>query len=1442
MRALSLIARTLGSVVVLVAIGLGLVFGAIQTGPGKALLARLAGNLASSGGLTVTVSDLGGFLPADLQVGSIALSDPQGPFARIEGVDLVWSPLALLSGMIRVTHLDVAQVTVLRRPQLPAAPASDGGSGLPKIRLMLDRLQIDTIDLAEPVARHAAKLGFKADATIMEPARGIALNFTLDRKDMPGTVGGRLQYAPEPRTLDVDLQAHEPAGGLVARLAGLEGLPALDAVVRGVGPLDGWQGNLTVRAGTVLSVAANAWIKAEGADHRLTFTLDGDVSKAAPVAYAPLLAGQTSVTGNALITPAFGVTLSRVLVKAAGGTAQVDGTVNAQAATAALAFEATLGDSARFAALAPGLRFTAMRASGRLDGAFAAPQVAATLAGEGLSGAGYGVNAATVRASTQPDASGNLQWRLDGRLDGLSATDPKVAQALGTAGTFTLAGVLPKGGSPSLSNASAALPPLDLTFAGRATPAQVEGTLAVSRLDLAALSPLAGRTLGGTATLKAEISTPSTGGFAAQVTGDANGVETSDPRLNGLVGRTAHVAGGVAYGRDGAVAVNDLRVTAGGLDLAVNGRIDHAVADLTAKLALADIASLDPRLSGRLEGTAAFSGTLDALAATGRLSVPSGTAMGRPVRDLTLDVAATALTTLPGANLTAAGTVGGKPLSGRATLASAADGSHSLRDLDVSLAAARATGTVTLAASGLMTGQMQLSAPDLSDLSAVALAEMSGALTSSLTLDVVSGRQRIALKANAVRLVAPGTRLERGDFDLTTTDPAQSVTLSGRVALAGFESNGARVESATLTAATAGTGLTDLKLDALVEGTILSTAGRFTAQPRAYGLRLDSLRLSKAPNTLALSAPATFTFADGILSVDRVTLASSGGSAVLQGRVGDTLDGTLELRNLPLALAALAVPTQGLSGSLSGSAQLSGPVAAPTGRYNLSIARISQPDLQRSGVGPLDLKADGGFAGGRVTLRAALTGPSLSGVTLNGSAPLGEGALDLALKGQVSLGIANAILAVSGARAAGTAVIDATVKGTTSHPSAGGTVRVSGGRYDDALNGVTLDRMEATLTGTDRSVTLSSFSARTPNGGTVSARGTVGLEPAAGFPGQGEVTLQNAGLISSDLMRLVVDGRLTLGGALATRPTIGGRIDVRNLDINIPDRLTSAGAQLNVRHVNVAPGAGPTTPRASRAVGANAPRGAKNARGTKGAAPARAQGPLVANLDLTIAAANRVFVRGLGIDAELGGDLTVRGTSAQPITVGGFQLRRGRFDVLGKRLDFSRGVVTFSGSTDPDLDFVAESTANDVTARIQVTGPASAPDIEFTSTPTLPQDEVIARLLFGKATGQLSTGQALQVAQTVAQFSGGGAGSLDQVRRQLGVDNLDVGTNAEGNGGEVGFGKRINDNVYLGVRQGTTSGSSRATIDVDVTKNIRIQGGAGADGSGEVGIGAQWDY
>jgi translocation and assembly module TamB len=46
----------------------------------------------------------------------------------------------------------------------------------------------------------------------------------------------------------------------------------------------------------------------------------------------------------------------------------------------------------------------------------------------------------------------------------------------------------------------------------------------------------------------------------------------------------------------------------------------------------------------------------------------------------------------------------------------------------------------------------------------------------------------------------------------------------------------------------------------------------------------------------------------------------------------------------------------------------------------------------------------------------------------------------------------------------------------------------------------------------------------------------------------------------------------------------------------------------------------------------------------------------------------------------------------------------------------------------------------------------------------------------------------------------------------------------------------------VGVEQGSASDSSRVKIDLDITKNLKLRGEAGADGKSKLGVGVEWEY
>jgi translocation and assembly module TamB len=287
--------------------------------------------------------------------------------------------------------------------------------------------------------------------------------------------------------------------------------------------------------------------------------------------------------------------------------------------------------------------------------------------------------------------------------------------------------------------------------------------------------------------------------------------------------------------------------------------------------------------------------------------------------------------------------------------------------------------------------------------------------------------------------------------------------------------------------------------------------------------------------------------------------------------------------------------------------------------------------------------------------------------------------------------------------------------------------------------------------------------------------------------------------------------------------------------VAVPDRLPATVKPLpGVRHVN--------TPPEARA--RLAQRADKKTAGKSGRRTTKPAVPFDATLDVRIDAPSRIFVRGRGIDAELGGSLRVTGTSRAPNAVGGFGLRRGVFQLVGQRLDFSRGNLTFAGSlATPALDFAAEAKAGDVTARVAVSGFADAPQFTLTSDPVLPQDEILSRMLFKKAAGGLSPFQALQLAQAVAQLSGGAAGPdvFEQARKGLGLDSLDVSTGASG-GPALGASRYISDRVSVGVKAGAKPADTAVGVDFDVTRRIKLKGEAGSDGRTSLGVGAEYEW
>lgn len=181
---------------------------------------------------------------------------------------------------------------------------------------------------------------------------------------------------------------------------------------------------------------------------------------------------------------------------------------------------------------------------------------------------------------------------------------------------------------------------------------------------------------------------------------------------------------------------------------------------------------------------------------------------------------------------------------------------------------------------------------------------------------------------------------------------------------------------------------------------------------------------------------------------------------------------------------------------------------------------------------------------------------------------------------------------------------------------------------------------------------------------------------------------------------------------------------------------------------------------------------------------------------------------------------------------------KGNFDFLTKNFALTRGVITFGGGSlsNPLLDIVMTNETPDLTAHITISGTVSKMKLSLSSEPSLPKDEILSRILFGRSANELSRLEALQLAGAVAQLAGfgsGGGGMLDFTRKALGVDVLRLGTSSTGAAGEPGdqtaggttleMGKYIGDLIYVGVEQGMKPDSTAFIIQLELTPRINLE-------------------
>lgn len=457
-----------------------------------------------------------------------------------------------------------------------------------------------------------------------------------------------------------------------------------------------------------------------------------------------------------------------------------------------------------------------------------------------------------------------------------------------------------------------------------------------------------------------------------------------------------------------------------------------------------------------------------------------------------------------------------------------------------------------------------------------------------------------------------------------------------------------------------------------------------------------------------------------------------------------------------------------------------------------------------------------------------LTGPGGTVLNVDGTYATSGAGANLTARGDLPLGLLNPTIAPR--RITGQAEVDLTLNGPPRLENLTGRIATGDARISAPTIAFALENIALGATFGGGRAEIAGRASGTAGGG-LTVSGTVGL---AALDADLEIAFNDLAYRRGDVVKTRVGGALDIDGRLTGGARIGGVLRLGETEIRVADTgLTTQGPIPPIDFIASSAAAAETRQRAGMT--ATSTRRASATGGTGGATRVPFE------LDFGIVAPNQVFVRGRGVDAELGGVLRIGGTTANPVPQGRLDLIRGRLSILAQRFDLDEGSVQVLGELDPYIRLVASTEKNGFTVSVIIEGRASEPQVSFESVPELPDDEVLALLIFGRSLSNLTAFQALELASAIATLSGrGGVGIIERLRQNFGLDDLDLTTDDEGNTA-VRFGKYISDNVYTDVTV-DSGGETELNLNLDLSPNLTARGGVTTDGDTSLGIFFEKDY
>jgi len=973
----------------------------------------------------------------------------------------------------------------------------------------------------------------------------------------------------------------------------------------------------------------------------------------------------------------------------------------------------------------------------------------------------------------------------------------------------------------------------------------VKGAASLETQDLTRLNKLLGLKMTGTANAAlTSIATDDKGNISADAAIETKDATFDDPSLDALARNTKATAR-IIIANKGGYEVSGLEATPASDDFSLKGNLKiaanealsgdmHFVSDAVEKVLKTGDAS------GAFKADTTFSGTLSAPQGHLVATLTKGMIAGVQTDEAIVDITALQGKSSP-LSIRFKGAPGQADLSADVNMPK--EGGVGIDGIKANLFGSRLTGYVRVDGNSLITANLAGEHVAFAPFGIIAGTSLNGTGTLLMKAAPVNKKQSLSLNLTSARTDIEGIILDDVAIGAKLTDLFGKAELDATAIAASGQLNLTHLEKVDLSAKGP---LSKLAINADLsgkhEGSVahnIALTLRSVLQPST--LDVNALKLTLGKTSAALAKPATLHLANGISAkgLDFEMVGSTGtGHITGDMAIANAARMKFKFDAVPVDLAALVMPAGAMSGSLDGAFVLDS--ARGSGKFGFWMKQIYLTPELDSTQPPFDANVDGLWAKGRLELNAAAHGVSSQPFTLKASLPVtrvaGSAFPALAARGPVSASLdwdgelekVGALADLNGQHMSGNIKVAIRASGTVNKPVINGSVVVADGVYENFMTGTHLKNIDARLTGHSSETLDFALTATDGEAGHLKGQGTIALDPDMLQAISISTTLDNMRLVHRSELDATIDGALSLTGpafppTLEKPATLSGALTTRAMHITIPDSLPADVPLVEVTEIN----------------------GGSVAQGTSVDAKEK---PLPLLLDLTIKTARPARISGRGLDSLWNGDLAVGGRIDEPLIKGGLVSERGTLDFAGKTFTLTKGRVNFPGTYPIQPDFVVTLTfkRNDFTGNINVAGNDAKPKITLSSTPSLPKDEILSRILFGKGVGELSPMETLQLARTLAELSGvsiggSGGGIMNRVQETLALDVLRIDSGTSG-ATTVEAGKYVQEGIYVGLEQGALASDSAVKVEIDVTKQISVETSIGQNSSGDVGINWKWDY